>query len=87
MMTRIAKAYEEQARAGYEAGLFVARYLAPADRAYTCPHCSEAMHPRAFGGTENGAGLYGFACNTCRTLMLAEADNCIDAAEKLGVLA
>ena len=86
-MTRATKAYEEQARTGYAAGLFVARYLAPADRAYSCPKCSEAMHPRAFGDTENGVGLYGFACNRCRTLMLAEADNCIDAAEKLGVLA
>ena len=76
------KAYEEQVHSGYDAGCFVAERLAPADAAYSCPHCSEAMHPRCFGGS-----LYGFACNTCRTLMLAEADNCIDAAEKLGVLA
>ena len=79
---KVVKAYEEQARTGYDAGLFVARYLAAPDRAYSCPHCSDAMHPRCFGG-----GLYGFACNRCRTLMMAEADNCIDAAEKLGVLA
>lgn len=84
---RALKAYEEQAREGYAAGLFVARYLAPADRAYSCPKCTRAMHPRAFGDTENGAGLYGFACNTCKTLMLTEAENCLDAAEKLGVLA
>ena len=86
-MNRTTKAYEEQAREGFAAGLFVARYLAPADRAYTCPQCWAPMHPRAFGDTENGAGLYGFACNKCRTLMLAEAENCLDAAEKLGVLA
>lgn len=72
-------AYEEQVHSGYDAP---ERFEKFADAAYSCPHCGKAMHPRCFGG-----GLYGFACNTCRTLMLAEADNCIDAAEKLGVLA
>ena len=80
----------EQTREGFRAGLFAARYLCPPDRAFICPNCSRAMHRRVFGETgdlPDGGVLYGFACNTCHTLMLADAENCMDAAEKLGVLA
>lgn len=77
----------EQTREGFKAGLFAARYLTPPDRAFICPCCSAAMHRRNFGELADGGSLYGFACNGCRTLLLAEAEDCVEAAEKLGVLA
>lgn len=77
----------QQTREGFVAGLFAARYLCPPDGAFICPACSAAMHRRNFGELTGGGGLYGFACNTCHTLLLAEAEDCMEAAEKLGVLA
>lgn len=77
----------QQTREGFTAGLFAARYLCPPDRAFICPACSAALHRRNFGELTDGSGLYGFACNACHTLLLAEAEDCMEAAEKLGVLA
>lgn len=78
---------DEQARTGYAAGLFAARYLSEQDGACACPKCWRPMHVRDFGKAEDGGTLWGFACNSCRTLMMAEADDELDAAEALGVLA
>ena len=85
--TNPTRTIDEQARTGYAAGLFAARYLSKPDRSFQCPHCWSALYARNNGKGENGITLWSFACNTCHTLMMAEAVDDLDAAELLGVLA
>lgn len=73
---------DSMARDGYAAGMFVARHLVPPDKATVCPKCKKAMHRKYYGVT-----LYGFSCADCCVVMFAEAENCAEAAEALGVLA
>lgn len=73
---------DNMARDGYAAGMFAAKHLVPPDRATVCPKCKQAMHRKHYGVT-----LYGFSCADCLIVMFAEAGDCIEAAEKLGVLA